>query len=362
MSDTKHADFVERVASSKYGIFDAETTILLCGVMLLSLKWVDLVLRADRLLRRSMVAWLRQLASPAANKVISTVPATKQQAGSTKRQSRSSKRHSQSAKQQTLLAKPVEAPSPPSESLQLIIDVLGKVKIEEDKLSLTQYLLRTWLSQAIKYPSECLCVGPPIFGYLYTLGPYTMEMKADHLALYFAGSGISENTPMFVKLIFMNVVVFVAAMAIFEAGACLLFGYQLMALWSWYGVLRVAAAFRRLSAVHFVEEYMRTRSELASLQQEHVKCVNELETLRQDKVQRRCKMCYDVDATSIVMDCRHIDLCADCVGKLGESNRALWAEGQCPEYEKPCPLSGKEAHVHCLICRGGGARHKVFFT
>jgi len=40
----------------------------------------------------------------------------------------------------------------------------------------------------------------------------------------------------------------------------------------------------------------------------------------------------------------------------------LWSDGECPEYEKPCLLSGKGAHVHCLICRGGGMRRKVFFA
>ena len=233
-----------------------------------------------------MVAWLRQPGSPAEKSTPSTTIATKQQAGSTKRHSRAAKRHLHSTKQQAAPATPLEAPSPPSESIQLIIDVLEKVKIHENKLSFTQYLLLTWLSQATKYPSECLCVGPPIFGYLYSFWPYTIEMKADHLALYFINEGVSEYTPMFVKLILINVMVVVAAIAIFEGGACLLFGYMLVVTWSWNGILWVVAAFRRLSAIRFVEEYIRTRSKLATLQQEHVKCINELEIFRQDKVQR----------------------------------------------------------------------------
>ena len=77
---------------------------------------------------------------------------------------------------------------------------------------------------------------------------------------------------------------------------------------------------------------------------------------RQDVDERCCKLCYDADANSIVLSCGHVDLCVACLSSL-----AARAQRECPENETWCQLAGS-VHVHCLVCRGGGERRKVFFA
>jgi len=79
-------------------------------------------------------------------------------------------------------------------------------------------------------------------------------------------------------------------------------------------------------------------------------------TMRQIVAERSCKVCYDAEANSIVLNCCHIDLCIDCLSSL-----AARAQRKCPEIETWCQLAGS-VHVHCLVCRGGGERRKVFFA
>ena len=371
MSKSKGDLFLERILSPKNGTVSSETILLLYCILLLSLNWTRVMGRVEHLLRQGMVARLRQLGTPTAvNNTSSTALATKQQAGSTKHQARSTKRQSGSNKQQSDSIKQQAAPANPliastltSKALELVVEVLEKATVEDRDLSDTNILIRRWLAKAIEYPFDCLCICPPIFNCLYLFWPYVMELNANYYSvLYFGAFGVSKATSVYIKLFLLNAIVFVCGVATLEVATFVLLGTALVLLWSWYGVLWVVATIRRVSVVHFIEDYIRVRSELASLRLEHDKCVDELETFRQDNVQRRCKMCLEVDATSIVMECRHIDLCPGCLGRLEERAKGSWFKGQCPQHEKRCSLGGKEAHVHCLICRGGGPRHKVFFA
>jgi len=127
-----------------------------------------------------------------------------------------------------------------------------------------------------------------------------------------------------------------------------------ISLWTANTRTLILGILRRLSGVHFYQKYLTIKSERLQYQQE-------LDALRQETVGWMCKFCHDASANIIVIACGHMDLCTECLHKMDQHNGASQAPGECPEYEARYRLHGT-IHTHCLVCRAGGKRRKVFFA
>jgi len=134
----------------------------------------------------------------------------------------------------------------------------------------------------------------------------------------------------------------------------LLFMLALALLWSHRIISWTFNATCQLAGIHFHQEFAQINSQRLQFQQQ-------LDTLHRETTNRMCKCCFDAIANSILIACGHVDLCMECVQRLEGHDTTSWFAGECPEYGIPCQLHGT-SDVHCLICRGGGARRKVFFA
>lgn len=132
-----------------------------------------------------------------------------------------------------------------------------------------------------------------------------------------------------------------------------IFSTMLVLTGTWRCILRVLDALRRRVEGYLLEELHLVRTELFQRQKE-------CELLRPYVDERKCNVCLDAEAKSIVIDCGHVDHCQECLERAEQHDAQFVDKGECPEYEGSCSQSGT-VHVHCLICRGGGERRKVFF-
>jgi len=225
--------------------------------------------------------------------------------------------------------------------LTLCIELEDGVDTDGYPLSKTGRLRRSWTLYVIMVLLCAPFVGPIFSCMFYMLLPQSYyDVHMSHMPNFLLRP-LVDNVKFMISLTLIS-----------EILVCLTFSTIFG--WNWFSdiILKTSRSFRQklASSLH---------SECTHVSTDSQQCQPECETLRQKAAERTCKMCYTADLDSIVLSCGHIDLCGGCVEKMLRREPATL--GECPEYETRCHLYGT-VHTHCLICRSGGERRRVFFA